>query len=952
MIRRTFGKGPGTYSYTDEEGAVLYQVVRRVRSQKGFYQRRPDGKGGWINSLEGVRRVLYRLPEVVAAVRDCKQVLIVEGERDANNLAKLGLVATTNSGGPGRWRKEYAQSLEDAAVVILADNDEAGREHAQKVATALAGVAAILWIVELPDLPPGGDVSDWIERMDRQGADTQAIRAELERLIDEAEIWEPAATGNGGEAAAAAQKRAERVGEALEGLRALGQEPAPAAIERFLSSLAAGLEGCQRLELQSAREAAVRALKRKVSAPAKYVDSALGGVTVARQSLSTPDSDNGLDSPYVATDYGLVYLKTTRDGTVHAQLTNFTAKIVGEVRRDDGVEAQTSFEISARYRGQQQRFEVTSGEFQAMRWVTDKLGATAIVNAGMGTRDHARAAIQHLSDRVAVRTVYTHLGWRQIGREWVYLHAGGAIGTVGTVSGIEVDPPEQLRLYVLPHPPCGGDLIRAVRASLESLRLLPDRITLPTYAATWRAPLGPTDFSTHLAGKTGEGKTEVAALQAQHFGPGLDARNLPGSWSSTGNSLEVLAFYARDTLLVVDDFAPGGTSHDVQRLHREAARLLRAKGNQSGRGRLRSDSTLRPDKPPQGLILSTGEDVPAGHSVRARLFVLDFPAGEMDWERLSNCQEAAREGFYAQAMAGYLSWLAPRYEEVQKRRQARTVELRSKATAATQHRRTPSIVADLAFGMETFLAFAQEAGALDAAEVQAFWDRTWEALGEAATVQADHLEAADPVPRFLELLRSAVVAGHAHVVSGEGQEPKEPHRWGWREKVIGAGENERMEWQSRGDQIGWVVGKDLYLEPDAAFRVARQMVQHEGLTVTPRTLWKRLKEKGKLAATDEKRQRNTVRVTLQGSRREVLHLRSATLMPGKPDQPSQKGRKGVKAGTPAKASKNGSRSSTGKPSQRTVPQDFLALALSKPKGTVGTVSRTKGSRAGEEWGEV
>jgi hypothetical protein len=126
----------------------------------------------------------------------------------------------------------------------------------------------------------------------------------------------------------------------------------------------------------------------------------------------------------------------------------------------------------------------------------------------MGTKDHARAAIQHLSEDVAVRTVYTHLGWRKMDSEWVYLHAGGAIGTVGTVAGIEVDLPEQLRLYVLPDPPTGEELIRAIRASLRTLDLLPDRITLPTYCATWRAPLGPSDLSVHVTGQTGEGKSE------------------------------------------------------------------------------------------------------------------------------------------------------------------------------------------------------------------------------------------------------------------------------------------------------------------------------------------------------------------------------------------------------------------------------------------------------------
>src|SRR5206468_12743200 len=121
---------------------------------------------------------------------------------------------------------------------------------------------------------------------------------------------------------------------------------------------------------------------------------------------------------------------------------------------------------------------------------------------------------------------------------------------------------------------------------------------------------GHADFNIHIAGPTGVGKTEVAALVQQHFGAGMDARNLPGSWSSTGNALEELAFQAKDVLLVVDDFIPTGSMADVQRAHRDADRVLRAQGNRSGRQRMRADGSLRAVRPPRGLIVSTGEDVP------------------------------------------------------------------------------------------------------------------------------------------------------------------------------------------------------------------------------------------------------------------------------------------------------------------------------------------------------
>src|SRR5262249_21269148 len=152
------------------------------------------------------------------------------------------------------------------------------------------------------------------------------------------------------------------------------------------------------------------------------------------------------------------------------------------------------------------------------------------------------------------------------------LHAG-PVWTLWTLAGAEVSPPEALSNYALPEPPTGEALITAVRASLRVLGLAPVSVTAPLLGAVYRAVLAPADYCLHLTGPTGSGKTELAALCQQHWGAGMDARHLPGSWASTGNSLESLAFAAKDALLVVDDFAPGGGTHDVQRYHREADRL-------------------------------------------------------------------------------------------------------------------------------------------------------------------------------------------------------------------------------------------------------------------------------------------------------------------------------------------------------------------------------------------
>ena len=145
------GEAVAVYDYRDESGELLYQVLRTA--DKHFSQRRPDAtaKSGWRYSLGATRRVLYRLPELVAAVAEGRSVCIAEGERDVQALVGAGFVATTNSGGAGKWRPEFAQHFIGTNVTIFADKDEPGQKHARDIARSLEGVAASWKIVEAAD---------------------------------------------------------------------------------------------------------------------------------------------------------------------------------------------------------------------------------------------------------------------------------------------------------------------------------------------------------------------------------------------------------------------------------------------------------------------------------------------------------------------------------------------------------------------------------------------------------------------------------------------------------------------------------------------------------------------------------------------------------------------------------------------------------------------------------
>jgi hypothetical protein len=405
-----------------------------------------------------------------------------------------------------------------------------------------------------------------------------------------------------------------------------------------------------------------------------------------------------------------------------------------------------------------------------------------------------------------------------------------------------------------------------------------EHITFVVLAAVYRACLRGCDFSIWIAGPTGVFKTEIAALARQHYGPTMNSRRLPGNFSSTANSLEVLAFWAKDAVLTLDDFAPYGSMQDVARYHATADRILRAAGNRQGRGSLSSDTSLREAKPPRGLIIVTGEDLPKGQSIRGRTFMIEIAQGDIDAAALTECQADAASGDYARALAAYIRAIAVKYDRVQAEYPTRFAALREKATRA--HSRTPGIVADLQLGFELFLDFAVEAGAIMGTEREDFANRCWAALEKVARAQRVQQVAGEPAHRFLELLRAAISSGDAHVAGLDGLEPSDPAKWGWR--TIGTGDNERFA--EAGSRIGWLEGANLYLEPTVSYVVAQDIGRGTGepLVVSETTLRKRLHEAKLLASVDRARQTYKVRKRVQGRVMEVLHLRASVLTEATP----------------------------------------------------------------------
>jgi len=559
----------------------------------------------------------------------------------------------------------------------------------------------------------------------------------------------------------------------------------------------------------------------------------------------------------------IMLIKETRDksgnvsSTQEVALTNFTALITGDTHVDDGAEVRGVYEMEARLNGRTAAFSVPADRFRSMNWADEHLGAEAIVRPGMGLRDHASVAIRELSavTGIPVRHVYAHTGWRKLPGGWGYLTASGAIMTGGLDPAVTVELTGSLSRYELPDPADPAAVRDAIKCSLAILELAADQVTVPLLGAAYRAPLPMLpDCAPWARGQSGALKTAMCTLIQQHFGAGMDAKHLPGSWESTANRLEVDSHAIANAVFVVDDYRPDLSAFESRRRTQTVDRLIRGSANQSFRGRLRPDASRRPDKTPRAQILCSAEDLPPGTaSLKARAMISQVPRGTVDLAKLTSMQGAAGTGVLALAMAGYVRWLAGQYEALEGSLGPRQAGLRDEARKASHHLRTPENVASLFLGWDQWLRYAKATGAITADEAGALANRVWGALLELGDAQARYLAEGDHVEAFFRALRSLLVSGDGRLTPVGAV--TDPGRFGW-----------------DGRPFGWATADDVYLDPDVSFAEARKWAERADtpLGVGKLQLQDDMRERGLLASHDP--DRSTTKVTLGNKRPRVLHL--------------------------------------------------------------------------------
>ena len=646
--------------------------------------------------------------------------------------------------------------------------------------------------------------------------------------------------------------------DVMSGLKAVQADPASAFDEDFVAAMATMLKQSPTLFSK------VRAVLVQAGVHVQRLDQAIQALRAS-------------DSPYLVQAGELYY---NRGNGLTVKIANFVAEITEEEAHDDGVSVDRNYRIrgTAADGSLLGEASIPCADYPAMAWVDKQFGHRAIITPNC--QAHMVAAIKYLSlDKgVSIKTVYKHTGWRCLDGEWRFLTASGALGSQGLDPAVAVDVGLWASAYALPSPLVDQQALHDAMAKAERLLgLLPAPMAYALFSAAFRAPLAaayPVDFSVYLEGCTGSFKSECAALLLGFFGTQFHGKRLPASWAGTENALVEYAFRLKDNILVIDDFNPVGTQHDVNAWHKKADRVLRAQGNLAGRARMSSNLALRPPTPPRGMIVATGEDLPNGHSLQARLVVLHIQPGDVDKDTLSTLQNDRAAGALTGVMSAYIQDLAGQMSTVQGHLQALFAKLRAESGRKMKaHTRTPDNIANLALGYSMYLDFAVSVGFLPAAEKASRWDKGWEALLALGVGQTVDLQEEDPVDRFGELLVSAIIGGYGHLLDKKGNIPPSPQNQGW----SNYGDQSSSTWRPQGELVGYIDGQDLYLIADTAYASVQKLVRAQGSTypITKPGLIRRLKDRGKIIGHDPGL--NTTRLSVGSSRLRVLHV-SATMI--------------------------------------------------------------------------
>jgi hypothetical protein len=739
------------YVYTDEHGEPVGKVVREQRQHehgydKRFWQRHWTGQCGrdpCEEKRDGItvlhqdgwgkdapqRKVLYNLPWVIAAVAAGHEVWLAEGEKDADALNEhfrthgLSAVATTYASGAGSWRDEYGAVLAGAHVVIVEDND--------------------------PD----------------------AVNP---------------VTGEPGEPAG--RKRSRRLLAALEGTAASVRVVRAKTGKDSFDHLAAGhaigdFEPVTVPPLPEAEQTEGRAGLRLLRGGGGGDGS--GGTGGGADDGERPNRR----VQYMARHGEIVKVTTGRDGIVNydvvlgclAQVVRVDQKVI----TGDEPASTTGYLLRAEHPGhpgEPHELRVPRKSWDSGDWLHDLPWPSVTFDSSRNGLAKVRDAVRLTSPAATVATVHGAPGWVRGGDgEWIFIHAGGALGAGGPVAA-ETDLPPKLTQFILPDPPRDPAQLRAAAAHSTGLvQVLPPRIGAVLAGLAYRAAVSRMPPSVTLLGPPGSYKTSMGKVSLHHFAPDLPFDQSVLSLSergATGNAGARLMHLTRDILLLADDAAP---DRSLKAAAERVASIVRLQYNGETRDRLDRETEMRRPDPPRGSLLVSAEVGPSAASASQRTLIVPFHQGEISRETMLSLWEPESRHGRAAALASFVTWQAGRRDEVLERLAGLTREYADTWNEAGHEERTAEALAHLAAGWRLMLDHLTDLGAVTADESAQLWQQAWDGLNDAGRMQNDPDEPSDPAGRILARLRTGLLGRYGHLTTRTGSPPAadEAPRYGW-----------------------------------------------------------------------------------------------------------------------------------------------------------------------------
>lgn len=573
--------------------------------------------------------------------------------------------------------------------------------------------------------------------------------------------------------------------------------------------------------------------------------------------------------------------RTDKDGIEFiVPLTNFTAEIISEINLVNDHTPQKLYELKGAIRNSHpvSNVLVRVEEFKTLDWVENHWGHKAIIIPGY-SKEHAATAIRVLSGNVESRNIYAKTGFIVEKDVRYFLDSHKAISVEGINNAIAVETERNLKKVDLwGEVVCRNDLTTCIAKSLDLVNVCEETVSFPLLAFTLISPLAQIagiDFSIFVTGKTGSYKSELTAIMQSFWGSEFDSRSFPLNWSSTSNFILMLLFYGKEVLLTIDDFAPKDNLSESQRLHTKAGDVFRSVGNKDGRQRLTADSKSQPTLFPRAAVISCGEDLPKGHSIKARLLILELKPESVNLDKLTEAQAQRSEGVYVKVTTSFIRWLLKQdFTNIKAHIIERKNRIRENVEA-NGHPRNLEAMCLLISCFEVFADFVKQESDFSSDTLNFLTRKLTPILLGLLPNQEAYQKSEDHCVKFLSLIMDALRSGKAHLCSPTtGLEPTYyASSAGWLKDPF----SERMK--PSGQKIGWLSSAEVMLIQETAYGLVESMSREQGATfgITQQTLWKRLSERGIITKADEGK--HTVKRKLEGESHRVLVFNPNSLFP-------------------------------------------------------------------------